>query len=308
MQAGGVDLNPGLHRRRDLVSAGYTDGERRRAVRAGEMAIVRPGSYLVGPAPEYPEGRHLLLIRAVGERLAADAVVSHVSAAVMHGLPVWNVLLDRVEVTRARDGGGRRRRTLHVRSAPLSSDQVVTVGGLAVTSPARTVADVARILGFTEAVVIADAALRCQLVTRADLEEELERAAGWPGLPAARRVVAFADGRSESPGESRSRVAIRDAGLPAPVLQWPVHSATGEVLGYADFAWPRLRTVGEFDGRTKYGRTLRPGESIEQAVYREKLREDAFRCEDLWVARWIWAEIPRFDAVAQRIRRGFRPS
>ena len=42
---------------------------------------------------------------------------------------------------------------------------------------------------------------------------------GWLGVPDARRVVAFADARSESVGESRSRVAIALAGLPPPQLQ-----------------------------------------------------------------------------------------
>lgn len=102
-------------------------------------------------------------------------------------------------------------------------------------------------------------------------------------------------------------MAIARCGLPTPTLQWPVRSADGDVLGYADFAWPELRSVGEFDGRTKYGRLLRPGETPEEAVYREKLREDSFRAEDLWVARWTWQEIDRFATVDRRIRRGFRP-
>jgi hypothetical protein len=86
----------------------------------------------------------------------------------------------------------------------------------------------------------------------------LDRARGCPGVPVARRVVAFADGRSESVGESRSRVAIAAAGLPPPELQWSMRLDHG--MAYTDFAWPELRTVGEFDGRVKYGRLLRPGQ------------------------------------------------
>jgi hypothetical protein len=41
-------------------------------------------------------------------RLAAGAVCSHVSAAVLHGLPVWQVPLGRVHVTRAPNGSGSR--------------------------------------------------------------------------------------------------------------------------------------------------------------------------------------------------------
>ena len=301
-----MDLPPGLHTRRSLVAVGHVDSEVRCAVRAGTITRVRPGAYLAGPVPAQPEVRHALLVRATAERLGRGAVASHVSAAVLHGLPVWNVPLSRVHVTRDRGYGGRRDRRLHVHVAPLAAAEVQLAQGVPVTSPARTVVDLARSVGFEEATVVADAALRRELVSPSELAAVLRRVTGWRGTPTARRVVAFADGRAESPGESRSRVAILRAGLPTPELQWPVRAATGEVLGYADFAWPGLGTVGEFDGLTKYGRLLRPGETIEDAVYREKLREDAFRSEGLWVARWTWREIVAFEPAAERIRRGFR--
>ena len=123
-------------------------------------------------------------------------------------------------------------------------------------------------------------------------------------MPAARRVIAFADGRSESVGESRSRVAIAAAGLPPPELQWPVRLADG--TAYTDFAWPELRTVGEFDGRVKYGRLLRPGQQPGDVVHAEKLREDAVRAQDWEMVRWTWADLTTFDATAARIRERFR--
>ena len=93
---------------------------------------------------------------------------------------------------------------------------------------ARTVVDVARRMSFEAAVAVADAALRSAgrseadiAACRAQLEAATRRAKGWPGVPAARQVLAFADGRSESVGESRSRVAIARAGLPTPALQLP---------------------------------------------------------------------------------------
>ena len=65
------------------------------------------------------------------------------------------------------------------------------------------------------------------------------------------------------------------AGLPPPVLQWPVHGPQGRHVGTTDFGWPELGTVGEFDGLVKYGRLLRPGQSPGDAVVAEKRREDA---------------------------------
>ena len=123
-------------------------------------------------------------------------------------------------------------------------------------------------------------------------------------VPDARRVVTFADERSESVGESRSRVATALAGLPPPQLQWPV--PLGGSTAYTDFAWPEQRTVGEFDGKVRYGRLLRPGQSPGDVVYAEKLREDAIRSQGLEVVRWTWANLSDFADTATRVRDRFR--
>jgi hypothetical protein len=73
-----------------------------------------------------------------------------------------------------------------------------------------------------------------------------------------------------------------------------------------DFGWPELRTVGEFDGLVKYGRTLRPDQDPVDVLVAEKRREDALRAEDLGVTRWIWSDLPRFAPVAARLRSRFR--
>lgn len=278
-------------------------------LRAGELNVVRPGAYLAGPPPDDGAARHLLLVHAAVAALAPGVVVSHASAAVVHGLPVWGLPLDVVHVTRARRrSGGRRGSRVHVHSAPLDPDEIVVVGGVAVTSLARTLVDLARQVPFEQAVVTADAALHRHLTDRAALDAALERRPRWPGLPAARRALAFADPRSLNPGESRSRVAIARAGLPAPVPQWEVRTRSGLFVGEVDFGWPWLRTVGEFDGRLKYGRGLRPGQDPTEVLYAEKVREDALRAEDLGVVRWGWTDLTRFAPVAQRLRERFRPS
>jgi hypothetical protein len=168
------------------------------------------------------------------------------------------VRLDRAHVTFARRSGGRRDDRLYVHTAPLEPDDVVVIDGVRVTSAARAVVDIARTAAFAPAVAVADAALRLGVrhverlestgltepgVPGADLDAALRRAAGLPGVPDARRVVAFADARSESVGESRSRVAIALAGLPPPQLQWPVTLGS---TAYTDFAWPEQRIGDRF--------------------------------------------------------------
>lgn len=142
--ADGVRLRTALH------AAGWSDAEIRRARRRGDLRPVRRGAYLDGADASLRDavGRHRARVQAVAGQLGPWAVVSHVSAAVLHGLPVWNLPLDRVHVTRDRANGGRRTRDLHVHPARLPDTDRGVVAGIAVTTPGRTVADVARTAGF----------------------------------------------------------------------------------------------------------------------------------------------------------------
>ncbi|HEY0698007.1 MAG TPA: hypothetical protein VGD43_09375 [Micromonospora sp.] len=63
--------------------------------------------------------------------------------------------------------------------------------------------------------------------------------------------------------------------------------------------------MGEFDGRVKYGRLLRPGQDPGDAVFAEKMREDAIRDTGLRVVRWVWNGVDDFGEVVARLRRAF---
>jgi hypothetical protein len=195
-----------------------------------------------------------------------------------------------------------------VHAARLDDGDVVHLAdGTPVTSPARTVVDVARTAPFEVAVSVADAALRAGSVDTASLATALDQACGRPGAPAARRALAFADGGAESVGESRSRVALHRAGLPAPVLQHPVLDERGVLVARTDFAWRERGVVGEFDGLAKYGRGQRGERSAGDAVVAEKVREDRVRDLGLRVVRWTWAELDPFTPVHGRLVRAFDP-
>ncbi len=191
-----------LRLRPQLLAAGFTDAELLRLRRAGSVTTVRRGAYVsVGDERlQEPAARHALLVHSTLPHLAPGAVVSHVSAAILHGLPVWKVPLGRVHVTRDAHAGGRVSSGRHVHVAPLGSADVVTVAGVAVTSVARTVVDLARTTPFEQAVVTADGALGARLVDSAALQVVQDRSSRWRGAPAARRVLDFADGRSERRG------------------------------------------------------------------------------------------------------------
>ncbi|MCF6744791.1 hypothetical protein E9529_10955 [Blastococcus sp. KM273128] len=199
--------------RRDAVAGGWSDDELARALRSGGLKRLRRGAYVDGPLPTAPAARHRLLLQATLAGLRRPAVVSHQSAAVLHGLPLWDVPLDRVHVTRAPGSSHDRSAVLCCHVARLRDDEVVEVDGVAVTDPVRTALDLARSLPHEVAVVALDAALHARLLSHDAVHARLFDVAGRPGARHAARVVSAADGRSESVGESRSRVILQRWGL-----------------------------------------------------------------------------------------------
>ncbi|GAB2661488.1 hypothetical protein GCM10027169_25210 [Gordonia jinhuaensis] len=144
---------------------------------------------------------------------------------------------------------------------------------------------------FAQALTVFDAALR----RGADVALIRARVDGahTTGIRIARRALGHATGLSESVGESWSRAQIIEAGLPVPTLQCRYR---GSSTYFCDFDWDGV-LVGEFDGMTKYSRLLRPGQTIADAVAREKAREDELRALGLMVLRWTWSTLVRGELV-----------
>jgi len=140
-------------------------------------------------------------------------------------------------------------------------------------------------------------------LSRGDLSDALAYAVGRPGYPAAVRAVGFLDGRGESVGESRSRIALSALGLPIPELQASLLGPDGHLLGRVDFLFTDAGVVGEFDGKVKYGKYLRPGEDPGDVVFAEKQREDRIRDAGWEVVRWTWRDLDRPAVIGERIRR-----
>lgn len=270
----------------------------KRRVRAGELVRIRRGFYLDGPPRGYHDHARGLVV-STAPLLASGTVVSHTSAALMHGLPVERALTNRVWVIRTRSRGGPSG-VVVATDARIEERDVIEIDGLRVTSMARTVLDLARTRPFDWGVAAADAALRAGL-SREALERECSRFAGVPGIARGRMVVGFADERAESPGESRSRAIMQMQGLLIPVLQHEVRFK-GRFLGRSDFAWPDQRVLGEFDGAGKYAELVPLGHTPADVIMAEKEREQAFRDAGWWVVRWGWRDLADHGAFADRLR------
>ncbi|RBY79339.1 hypothetical protein DQ239_06810 [Blastococcus sp. TF02-09] len=300
---------PDLVLRRTALQEGWSDEELTRRQRRGELTRVRPGAYAPADALRDPARRHRRMVTATLAALRRPGVVSHASAAVLHGLPLWGIPLGRVHITRTPPAYGEVGRHLHVHVARLGADDVVTVEGVAVTSLLRTTLDLARTLPFEPAVVALDSVLHRRRLAPDHLAEGVMALGRMPGARAAARAVHFADGRSVSVGESRSRVLLHHVGLAPSTLQLDLRTSGGTFVGRTDFAWEAEQVVGEFDGRIKYGRLLLPGQDPGDVVWEEKRREDVIRDEDWGVVRWIWSDLtpgvlgPRVHRALERGRR-----
>ena len=95
--------------------------------------------------------------------------------------------------------------------------------------------------------------------------------------------------------------------VPAPDLQVPICNADGEVRGTCDWGWLEHKLLGEFDGRSKYGRLLRPGQDPGDVVFAEKQREDELReITGCAMVRLIWSDYDRPRVVRARFDRLLR--
>ena len=293
----------GTFTRQDALGAGYSPAEIRTRLASGAWLRIarRRGRYVEAAViPDDPMARYVLACSAA--QAAHDgAVLSHRSAALLHGLDLHPDARARalgcVELIVAR-GQSRRRPGVLGRDLPIAADEIVDVSGRRLTELPRTGVDVAAVEPFVSAVITLDSLLRRWAgdgLSRADAQLQLVAAAdGWPRKHHRRmhRAIAFADGLSESAGESLSRVALAEQGVPLPVLQHPV-------AGYrSDFAWPWLRTRGEFDRRVKY--------TDRDVLWAEKRREDELRDAGWEVVRWTWSQITTDPgAVGRRLTRAF---
>lgn len=302
-----------LLRRTHLADEGIGSRALRRELDARRLIVVRPGVYAwaADADPLTPEERIVVRARALQETSARRPVFSHLTAAALHDLPVYRPPSNAVHVvvadSRSRSGSGVVRH-----DGPLQDGDVVEVEGMLCTAPALTVADVARTTPFATGVCVADAALRkVAYVSNGDYRHARAEEFGGLALGLARRrvrgvsratrVLDFADGRAQLPGESVSRIHLVTLGFAPPRLQVPVPGPFG--MFWIDFGLDDVGAFGEFDGKGKYrDELLRSGRTIAEVIEAEKQREDWVRgTTQRRLARWGGEHIGSARALGVRL-------
>lgn len=136
-----------------------------------------------------------------------------------------------------------------VHSDKLAPQELLTVEGIPVTTPARTALDIGRRTATRlHAVQRLDALSNATDVKIADVEAVVAEHPGARGLVRLRRLLPLVDGGAESPQESRTRLALIDAGLPKPQTQIRVYSEYGDFVARIDMGYRELRVGIEYDG------------------------------------------------------------
>lgn len=283
--------------------AGYSAGRMRSLLRSGELVRMRRGVYATRTAVVLAAGDparlHALRVLAVTNSVGFDSVASHQSAALIHGLDLLEPAPpDVVTLTGppSRTGNRPRCEDLVFHVAALPPAHVTTCYGTSVTTVARTVVDLGRMVPFMEAVTVADSALRLGKTTKPALVRVTDSCTRWPGVDQARRAVAFASELAESALESCARVVFDRCGLEPPELQVTFR---GERFAFrGDFYWAQYRTIVEADGMAKYENPQRARDQIR----RDRLLRDA----GYKVVHFTWRELFETpEVVITRIRNAF---
>lgn len=294
----------GAFRTDQALADGWTTHALRHAVAMHYLERMRIGVY-GEPLRSEPGFEHDLAVlrrRAVAFALTHRRFpVTHSAASALHGLPLLTAPSLPCATFPRRFRG--QARGVHLHRARLFPGDVVRLGSVLCSSPARTVIDLAREQGVDAGVVAGDAALRLRLTTWHQLAAALSWQEGWPGAARARDTLCALDGAAESPLESRSRLRLRRSDLPVPATQTVIRTTTGTFVARVDFYWDEAGVVGEADGLAKYGD---PG-----VLRAEKVRQEHLEQLGLIVVRWGWSDLAAFDLVLDRVRtalvRGVRP-
>ncbi len=234
----------------ELVNGPFTVAEARRAglapwrLRGKSWRRVGPALYVPSATTDSPR----LLLAAALPRLPPNSPFSGHTAAWLHGadVPPCNP----IEATVPRGSGVTARAGLSISRAHLDDSDVVVRQGFLVTSILRTLVDIGLTRDLVEAVVVADMALHQCLTTRAEFQAAIDTHAPRRNIKRLRKVAALAEAAAESAMETRLRLLLVLAGLPAPLLQVDLHDERGRFVARADLYYPEHRLAIEYDGGT----------------------------------------------------------
>jgi hypothetical protein len=233
---------------REAEKIGVSRDELRLLVATDKVRRLQRGAYVAAGVDDTLE----LRAEAVAKLMPYGTVVCGRTAAWLWGVDALAMsstgTLPPIDVMGSAGSARSRRDDTSGRTGPLLDSDVVELSGVLVTTPARTAADLARLLARPDALAALDALMGLPEMSRELVADVLGRFARYRGVIQARELVDLADPRAESPQESRARLRCVDAGFPCPEPQIDVFDETGDLLARLDMGWRELLRAMEFDG------------------------------------------------------------
>jgi hypothetical protein len=228
---------------RQLVALGFSTSAIKHRLRTGRLRPVYRGVYSVGRAEITRKGRWMAAVLVCGE----GAFLTHLSAGALYGVCDERPGRIEVGVRRTYLVGSPELRLRRRLSLP--SKDVGALQRIPITSPVRTMIDLATEQGPKTLLRSINEADKLDVILADDLRIELDSYAGQPGVKVLRTVLdrdTFV--LSDEELERLFLPLAREMGLPLPLVKEMVN-------GYeVDFFWPEMRLVVETDG-LRYHRT-----------------------------------------------------
>jgi very-short-patch-repair endonuclease len=224
-------------------------------------------------------------VLTVGRR----AVLSHRSAAALWGIRA--TARGRVEVTVPRKLGSRP--TIEVRVAALADDEVTVQRGIPVTTPSRTLLDLATVLDARHLERAINEAEVLRLTDPTSLGDLVERHRGRPGARRIRNILAtYEIGATITRSELEIRFLrfLDEAVLPRPEVNVGIQTAAGPIE--ADFTWRAQHVIAELDGHASHATTA--------GFERDRARDRALQAAGWRVIRITWRQLHGESAAVAR--------
>lgn len=180
-----------------------------------------------------------------------------------------------------------------VRSRQDQVGEAVRIAGVPVHRPPRALVDEMRLAHCLDhAVVAADAVRAAHLASPADIEATLDACRSWEGIDRARRAWALSADGVDSPPETRLRLLCREVGLPHLLVNKPVFSRGGRLLGFPDLLDVEAGLALEYDGADHRKVTRQR---------RDNVREEGLRAHGLEVLRVTSLDLLQPEALSRRL-------
>jgi very-short-patch-repair endonuclease len=231
---------------------GLSSSSLARRVERGELDRILPAVYRHAAAHRSPEQ----FILAVAAWIGDAGALSHLTSARLSGME--RIPDDGLVHVVTPHRSARPHPAVRVARAPLPDEHVVSLGVLRVTSPERTIVDIAAMVSEARLISAIESAFRLSLTTPTSLRGVVAEM-GTRGRKHAGRIVRWLDARGGGPAlQSELEVvtwrALEASGLPLPVRQHRVQ-IDSEPFDL-DFAWPDEHVAVESDGWSSHGGRL----------------------------------------------------